>query len=179
MQGHIKEADFSAYLDRQLDVRQTRAVDEHLQSCTSCKSTFDEMRDLTRLFRESERAEPSPFLWNRIEASLDEQPKPRKAAALAGLRLFGWRPVLATASLGFLLIVGITVYIESARNTRQESALAEIDKTYQSLASKNPDTYNPFSTGSGAQWDSNPFRSLRLSGRAGTPPKLRESSGDQ
>jgi predicted anti-sigma-YlaC factor YlaD len=172
MQGHIKEEDFSAYLDRQLDARQSQAVDEHLRSCEACSSLYDEMRDITRLFRESERAEPSPFLWSRIAASFEDgQARRGKASVFTGFRLFGWRPAMAAAALCFLLVLGGAVYLESTRNLAEKAALAEIDRTYRSLASKDPDTYNPFSTGSPLQFDSNPFRSLRLSGRAGTPPK--------
>jgi anti-sigma factor RsiW len=172
MQGHIKEEDFSAYIDRQLDARQSQAVDEHLQACTTCRSLLDEMRGITRLFREPERAEPSPFLWNRIAAGFDNgQPNRLKAAGRGGFRVLGWRPAVAAAALGFLLMIGGAVYFESARNGTQRVALMEIDRTYQSMAAKDPDTYNPFSTASPLQFDSNPFRSLRLSGRAGTPPK--------
>jgi len=172
MQGHIKEADFSAYLDRQLDARKTQAVDEHLQGCEACRSVFNGMRDITRLFRESERAEPSPFLWNRIAAGFeDDQPHRRKASVFTGFRIFGWRPSMAAATLGFLLMIGAAVYVESTRSLADKAALAEIDRTYRSLAAKDPDTYNPFTTGSPLQFDSNPFRSLRLSGKAGTPLK--------
>ena len=172
MQAHIKKEDFSAYLDRQLDARQSQAVDEHLRSCEACSSLYNEMRDITRLFRESERAEPSPFLWNRIAAGLEDSQLHRgKTSILTGFRLFGWRPAMATAALGFLLLIGVAVYVDSTRNLADKAALAEIDRTYRTLAAKDPDTYNPFSTGSPLQFDSNPFRSLRLSGRAGTPPK--------
>lgn len=172
MQAHIKEEDFSAYLDRQLDARQSQAVDEHLRSCEACSSLFNEMRDINRLFRESERAEPSPFLWNRIAAGFeDNQPHRRKASIFTGFRIFGWRPTMAAAALCFLVVIGAAVYFENTRNLADKAALAEIDRTYRTLAAMDPDTYNPFNTGSPLPLDSNPFRSLRLSGRAGTPPK--------
>jgi len=172
MQGHIKEEDFSAYLDKQLDARQTQAVDEHLRSCQACSSLCSEMRDITRLFRESERAEPSPYVWNRIAAGFEDSlPNRGKASIFAGFRLFGLRPAMAAATLGFLLLIGGAVYMESTRTLADKAALAEIDRTYRSLAAKDPDTYNPFNSGSPLQFDSNPFRNLRLSGRAETPPK--------
>ena len=171
MQGHIKEEDFSAYLDRQLDARRSQAVEEHLRGCKTCSALFDEMRDVTRLFRESECAELPPFLWSRIDAGFESnRAQPRKASKFTGFRILSWRPAMAAAAVCFLLVTGAAIYFESSRNVAEKAALAEIDKTYQNLAAKNPDTYNPFSTGSPLPSDSNPFRSLRLSGRAGTPP---------
>jgi anti-sigma factor RsiW len=172
-QKHIKEEDFSAYLDGQLDSGQTRAVDEHLRSCELCSSIFNEMRDVTQLFRESERAEPSPFLWSRIAAGFagEDAGVSGKGSVFSGFRLFGLNPVMAAAAMVFLIVVGVVLFREGTGSFADKAALAEIDRTYRSLAAKDPDTYNPFSTESPAQLDSNPFRSLRLSGKAGMPPK--------
>ena len=174
---HFPEEQISAYLDRQLEPRETRELELHLEECESCRALFNEMRELSGLFREAERFEPSPFLWNRIAADFDKERSSARgwgAPIIACLRGFSWNPRLAASVFAVLMITGIAVYREVNTNIADRAALAEIDKAYQSLAAQNPDSYNPFSSGSPSDFDANPFRSMRMRGRMDSEPPMPE-----
>jgi anti-sigma factor RsiW len=164
--SHIKEEQISAYVDRQLDAAENRAVESHLRECAHCSGLMEEMSELTQLFREAERAEPSPFLWNRISANIDANHKERistrswSAAVIEGLRRYTSSTGLAAAALGILMFAGVAVY----RQIETGIALAKIEQAYQSLAAQNPEANNPFSAETLLEFDSNPF-SKRLPGR--------------
>jgi anti-sigma factor RsiW len=169
---HTKEEQISAYLDRQLDAAECRAVEAHLQDCETCSALAGEMRELTHLFHDAERMEPSPFLWNRIAANINVSNTKERAATrgwgaaiIAGLRRYAYNPGIAAAALGILLFAGIAVFKQIAIPDVDPVKLAEIDRAYWNLAAQDPDANNPFSSGSPSDFDSNPFRSVRLSGR--------------
>jgi anti-sigma factor RsiW len=170
---HFGEEQISAYLDKQLDPGEARALEIHLRECESCHGVFDEMRELTNLFRGAEQVKPSPFLWTRIAADFGKERYSWRgwgATLIAGLRRYAWNPGLAAAVFGILMIAGVAVFREVNINVADRAALAEIDKAYQSLAAQNPDSYNPFVSGSPSDFDANPFKSLRLRGRTDSDP---------
>lgn len=166
---HIKEEQISAYVDRQLGDAECRAIEAHLPECERCSTLLGEMRELSHLFRDAERLEPSPFLWNRIAANLHSSGSKERgwgAVLIAGLRRYAYNPGMAAAAFGILMFVGIAVFKQTTIPDVDPVKLAEIDRAYQHLAAQNPDANNPFSTGSLPDFDSNPFRSVRLSGRS-------------
>ena len=170
---HFAEEQISAYLDKQLNAGETGALEIHLGECDRCRAVLNEMRELNGLFREAERFEPSPFLWNRIAANLNKDhasPRGWGASIIAGLRGFAWRPGMAASVFAVLMIAGIAVYREVNINNADRAALAEIDRAFQSLAAQDPDSYNPFSSESPSGFDANPFRSMRLRGRTDSGP---------
>jgi predicted anti-sigma-YlaC factor YlaD len=176
MMQHVRKDQISAYLDRQLDAQEEYTLEAHFQECESCRAICDEMRELTLLFREAEHFKPSPFLWNRIAAGLDEKaPSARswRESIILGLRNFGWKSGMAAAILSILMMIGISTFRINSARMAERAALVEIDQIYENLAAQDPDTYNPFSSGSpyrlGAE--QNPFRDLRLGSSANTAPK--------
>ena len=117
--------------------------------------------------------EPSPFLWSRIAANINDSGGKERArtrgwgaAILDGLRRYAYSPGIAAAALGILMFAGIAVFKQSATPDIDQAKLAEIDRAYQSLAAQDPDANNPFSIGSHPDFDSNPFRSVRLGGKS-------------
>lgn len=172
---HFAEEQISAYLDKQLEPGEARALELHLGECEGCRATLNEMRELNSLFREAERFEPSPFLWNRIAADFDKDRSsahPWGASILAGLRSLACKPGLAASIFAVLMVAGIAIYREVNTNITDRAALAEIDRAYQSLAAQDPDSYNPFSASSPSGLDANPFRSMRLRGRTDSEPPV-------
>ena len=170
---HINEEQLSAYLDGQLASQESSLIEMHLQECESCRGLYEEIREVTQLFRNAEPLEPSPFLWTRIAAGFENQPRERFrergwiASFLAGMRRFGWNPGIAAAAFGILMFVGVAIFNEPDIDP---AALAAIDKVHQGLAAKDPDAYNPFSFGSPLNFDANPFRSVRLRGGTNSAP---------
>jgi anti-sigma factor RsiW len=174
--SHYKEEELSAYLDRQLSADESRTLEAHLAECESCNSVLDEMRSLTLLFREAERFEPSPFLWNRIAAGLDKNQASAfdwKASIIAGLRSVSWSGGAAAVALAVLLFSGIAIFNNSNGHIAEQAAMTEIDKVYQRLIAQDPDKYNPFSSDSiSHKSDVNPFRSFRLSHITNSTPEM-------
>jgi len=171
---HVKEEQISAYLDGQVNAAESHAIDLHLKQCESCRALLGEMRDLDNLFRNTEPAEPPPFLWNRIAADFEtnqykERPSARSwgAAVIASLRRYAWNPGLATAAFSILMFAGIALFNQNTISTQDQAALAEIERVHRSLAAQNPDANNPFSSGWPDDFSSNPFRSVRLGRNTG------------
>lgn len=175
--SHINEEQISAYLDEQLSSEEKLVLEEHFRDCESCRTVRDELIEVSRLFREAERFEPSPFLWNRIAADFNKESSPTHhwiTSFIAGLRKNSWNLRLASSALVVLMIVGIVIFRGNSGRIAEQAALADIDRTYQSLAALDPDTYNPFGSGLPNELDANPFRSLRLSGeKSGISPQSR------
>ncbi len=174
---HFAEEQISAYLDKQLGPNETRALELHLNECASCRTICSDMRDLTNLFRDAERLEPSPFLWSRIAAGFNNKEEHSSAhgwgaSIITGLRTFAWNPGLAASVLAVLMIAGIAVYREVNTNIADRAMLAEIDRAFQSQAAQDPDSYNPFSSVSSSSSDANPFRNMRLRGRLDSEPPM-------
>ncbi|MBN1567713.1 MAG: zf-HC2 domain-containing protein [Acidobacteria bacterium] len=164
---HIKEEEISAYLDEQLSSEEKLVLEAHLRDCEHCRAVRDELSEVTRLFREAERFEPSPFLWSRIEADYNKESSSERhhwlASFIAGLSISNWSFRLASAALVVLAAAGIFVFHGNTNRMAERAALADIDRTHQSLAALDPDTYNPFGSGLPSGLDANPFRSMRLS----------------
>jgi len=62
------------------------------------------------------------------------------------------------------MLAGAALFIGSNSRLADRAALADIDRTYKSLATLDPETYNPFGTGVPQELEANPFKSLRRSG---------------
>jgi predicted anti-sigma-YlaC factor YlaD len=163
---HIKEEQISAYLDGQLGAEDALGVEAHLNDCDHCRNLFDALSEVSGLFQKAERFEPSPFLWNRIEADFNSEKSTVytwKDLFIAGLRKHSWNLRLASASLVVLMIAGIVVFRGNEDRRSDRAALANIDQTYRSLAALDPDNYNPFGSGLSQELETNPFKNLRAS----------------
>jgi anti-sigma factor RsiW len=173
---HVNDEQISAYLDAQLSAEEKRVLEAHFRECDSCRSVRNEHYEISSLFRKAERYAPSPFLWDRIAADINKEPASAHhwiSSLTAGLRKHSWSFGLASAALVVLMIAGIAVFRGNGDYTTDQAALADIDRTHQTLAALDPDTYNPFGSELPRDFDTNPFRSLRLSGEK---PEIRSQS---
>ena len=166
MTGHIPEEQLSAWLDRELDARDAARVEEHLQTCDTCRQSAREMSEVDTIFRTAGKLELPPFLWARIESALDRRPaEPARSAgapwfslALGRLRI----PAAAAASLiiaagGFLLV---RLGMESHH---QKRTLSEIERARIAVtASLREESYNPFFRPIPADREANPFSRDKL-----------------
>jgi predicted anti-sigma-YlaC factor YlaD len=175
MMSHIKEEQISAYIDRQLSVDENRSIEIHLEECSSCRAVYDELSTLTQLFQDSERIEPPVYLWNRIAADFNEE---HPAAAhkrwvdsiIACLRGYSRSWGMAAATIVVFLIAGIVVYHGNRIPVSDRAALAQLEQINRDLAAQDPDGYNPFASGAPGEWDSNPFKSMRLNNKTYSVP---------
>lgn len=164
---HIKREQISAYLDGQLDSREIPALETHLRDCGDCRMLRDELLEISDLFRRAERLEPSPYLWNRIAADLDKEPASTHSFIpflVSGLRRYSWNFRLASATLVVVILAGAALFVGSSRRLADRAALADIDRTYKSLATLDAETYNPFGSALPQELETNPFKSLRRRG---------------
>jgi predicted anti-sigma-YlaC factor YlaD len=67
----LEEWRLSAYLDGDLDAAHRRAVDAHLAGCGACRSKLEDLRAVLTGLHGLPAAEPSPFLWARVQAGLE------------------------------------------------------------------------------------------------------------
>jgi anti-sigma factor RsiW len=62
----------SEYLDKRLDGESNRSVEEHLSSCSNCRSVFEALSHTVRLLAAELEVEPPFGMRTRVMASLDE-----------------------------------------------------------------------------------------------------------
>ena len=60
------------YIDGDLSTRDMAAVQEHLEQCSSCKKYLDLLSEVWKAEADVKCENPSPFLWTRLEARIDE-----------------------------------------------------------------------------------------------------------
>ena len=166
--AHVREEDISAYVDHQLKGRERHELEAHLQYCPECRAVFEEMSELTLIFRGAQRVAPSAFLWNRIETGLAAE-KPartwyRGIPLVSFLRGCNRSLRAAAAALALCVAAGLAIMHQNSRRADEQAALQIIDQTHRSLAAQDPEFYNPFRTGSLRDLEGNPFRALRLGG---------------
>ena len=175
---HINEEQISAYTDGQLSSDERLALEAHFLECQNCRTVRDEFLEVSDFFRKPERFEPSPYLWNRIAADFNRAKSTnhsRIASFIPSLGRHSWNLRFVSATLAVLVVAGFVVIRWDEGRLADRAALADIDRTYRSLAALDPDTYNPFGSGMPQEMDANPFKSLRLSGEK--PGILKRSRG--
>ncbi len=168
---HLKEEQISAYVDEQIGREEKLVLEAHLRDCGKCRAVRDELLEITRLFREADRFEPSPFLWKRIASDFGKETSSTgnwMASFVNSFRRNSWNLRLASAALVVFAVIGIVAFHGNSIRIAEQAALADIDRTHRNLAALDPDTYNPFGSELPGELDANPFRSMRLStGEAG------------
>lgn len=161
MKAHLAEEQISAWLDHQLDDDAVGSVEQHLAGCDQCRAVGEGFSSVDQLFHKMETVEPSPYLWSKISAGLDE----------AALAKTGWFSRLGSTfarnvwvraevlALAATMVIACSVGIlhwSALRTERRQ--LAEIDITYQKLIPQNAESYNPFATSPQIDTGRNPFR---------------------
>lgn len=99
------EEQLSAYIDRELDARECRDIEGHVETCSHCRAMIDEYRAMGALMRRSEPFVDTDAVWSRISDKL-ELPKVQVASmdSLANRRIkqWGFSILAAAASVAFL-----------------------------------------------------------------------------
>ena len=118
---HYKEK-LSEFVNHELaaDVRQT--VAEHLLVCAECRAEHDEIKLGATLASALKQADAPASLWLKIENSLSEKEKGRKAFPIPQFAFFSLRGLTAAAAL---LVVGGLIYFVISRESAPQTAKNE------------------------------------------------------
>jgi anti-sigma factor (TIGR02949 family) len=99
-----------AFVDGETSPEQTRLIEKHLTSCSTCLARVDELRALSRTLKSGLSSDRAPSdLWTRIEKRL-----PPAAENADPIQPAGWwrdraRPLALAASVALLLGIGGSV----------------------------------------------------------------------
>ena len=160
MTDHLPEEQISAWVDGQLEAEERRLLEAHIPGCEKCRKIFEEMSEVTRLFRHEELT-PPPDLWRRISSKLDSPSRSSWRWPLS----WGRKEIGAAAAAIVLMLAGsawLSLRYRSEDAFRR-MALQELDRVHTVLTTRHSETYNPFRTSSVADSSSNPFSSGRSS----------------
>lgn len=64
----------SEYLDGELDAEESRALEEHLEGCESCRGVLSELKLVLRRAHALPDQAPRPELWDAIVTAIEEHP---------------------------------------------------------------------------------------------------------
>jgi len=73
----------SDYISRELDQERIRRLEDHLESCASCRRLMEDLDDIVNAAAELETVSPSSDIWSSIQKGIG---KPRNEAYGAALR---------------------------------------------------------------------------------------------
>jgi hypothetical protein len=71
---HLDTELLSAYLDREVSLREARALEAHLETCIHCRRRLDELQRTVGSLTRLERAAPPPWLGQRVRRALEAPP---------------------------------------------------------------------------------------------------------
>lgn len=134
-----------AFLDSELDVRETITIQGHLSGCLRCDTLFKAQSRFQEFVRtEQPRLKAPPFLWTRVKVALEK----------AGDGRVGWFPIMArrwamasiSAGLAAVALVVATALLfrpsgplPVVRETVNEHILASVSGGTVHVASGDPD----------------------------------------
>lgn len=94
---HFSDETLSAFLDGDLDARDSTGIESHLRECTSCREALQELTAIRRAAAGLATIEPAPETWVRIRERVAAPPR----------RLLGWTWAGAAAAAAVLLVVAV------------------------------------------------------------------------
>ncbi|OQX51840.1 MAG: hypothetical protein B5M54_10325 [Candidatus Aminicenantes bacterium 4484_214] len=99
-------------LERRLSLKEKKQLEDHLATCKDCRQFSRELRQLVGAAASLPEMEPSPFLWSKIQAALQEQEKSTASREGVASRSFFppaflRQPAVMKVALSCLLVVVI------------------------------------------------------------------------
>ena len=148
--SHAEVVDLlGAYALDALEPAELQAVDRHVQGCRACLAEVAEHREVAGLLTPG-WGKPPPGLWDRIAASLEEQPPPLDLAPVIAMKPAPPRPtvtsgaggrkserrgvfigiaaMVAVAAMAMIGFLGVRAIDDGGRSD-QVSALAELERS--------------------------------------------------
>jgi anti-sigma factor RsiW len=119
-----------AYLDGELSVEDTRAMEEHLRECSACGAAMVARTQEKRAIRAvSQRYAPDPAFRTRIRESIAPRP--------ARWKNF-WAQGLAVAAM-LIIVIGVSLIVVNRERANGRQLIGELaDQHVATLASSNP-----------------------------------------
>ena len=98
------------YIDAELPQEERADIQQHLKRCEQCRKDIQSLSGLWNLSQSIKRAQPSPFLWNKISAQLEGKTQKRRLVnkVRVFIRQTAW-PALTAAIVMLGLFIGIKV----------------------------------------------------------------------
>jgi anti-sigma factor RsiW len=107
--------------DGKLGSAEARLLQEHLESCSSCRRKEKEYRTILGLIRPDSRSEPLPYFRERLMARIRE--KEKEVPALFGLK---WAHRAVVFSLAVFLLFGVGVLLFQPKEPQAQSQAEQL-----------------------------------------------------
>ena len=148
--------DISAWLDGSLSPEKVKKVRLHLETCPDCTSFRAELSQVDEVFESARQVElnPPPFMWQRIQARIQEQEETLSSQSSRGGLLAGFGIPQLRYAIGaslLLLVTGVVAIRTRSPQSIDPESLTQLDSYTMEVSG------NPFLIQSGEQ---NPFFGL-------------------
>jgi Putative zinc-finger len=128
MTGHPADEAIGDYVDQTLDAGQRADIDQHLETCLTCRRLVEDLREIKGVAASLDLREPPIRSWTRLERAIKLEDRP-PAAVDSGPRrwttLFEPRYLAGLAAAAAIVIatgVGVTVMLTRTHPTVPASA---------------------------------------------------------
>ncbi len=106
------------YLDKELPENQMKHIHQHLETCASCRSTYENTRKAWNALR-NEEISHQPFFYTRLKQRMENR-KTRSAPGFAGVGRKILQPAIYFIILGLGIYIG--VHLGQGMQTQNETA---------------------------------------------------------
>jgi anti-sigma factor RsiW len=116
----------TAYLDQELETRESERVRQHLDGCAVCRNEVRELREAMLLVDSNTvRIELRPPLWLNVKAQINDAPVAREGwlGALAAR----WLSLAATGAAALAIGFGLWGYQQRQEAVRQQEARSALE----------------------------------------------------
>jgi len=115
----------SDYLDDELPAGERAALEAHLATCSACRTTLGELRQVVARAQTLEDAEPDADLWPGVRAQLQTTGHGPVVVTPLRRRFAFSIPQLIAASIGLVLLSGSATWM-ALRNQQADPAIAQL-----------------------------------------------------
>lgn len=94
----------SAYIEDDLSSSDKARIEEHMQSCNSCRRRAADLKLIIEAAGQLDRVEPGPYFVNRVLCAINQNRSPREV-------LSSWRYRLTLSGVAFVVAAGMTFFV--------------------------------------------------------------------
>jgi anti-sigma factor RsiW len=129
-----------AYFDGELPGDEVRAVQQHLRECAACAAEgLAKVQQKLAVKTAGQKFAPDPAFRARIEKSIASHRRSSTFSSSAAEGRRGWLPVFEIATVAFVLLIGVALFLTLHRGRDEQQLMSElVDQHVATLASSNP-----------------------------------------